>query len=142
MSRELPVIWKLVMFGRIWSWFIAMNLLFRLVPLPRLVLRLSTSRQSHGPLIAPRRLGRAVSRSLSIAGYQPRCLTAALVLFRLLSEQGHSAELVLGLPHEPRDNRAHAWIEVDGLDVGPPPGKQGHAELARYRGRQLGGIVR
>jgi hypothetical protein len=65
-------------------------------------------------------------------GYHPRCLTAALVLYRLLREQGESAELVVGLPREPLDKTAHAWIEVDGVDVGPPPGRQGHEELARY----------
>jgi hypothetical protein len=82
--------------------------------------------------MAPARLGRAVWRSLSIAGYQPRCLTSSLILYRLLIEQGQLGELVLGLPHEPLDNKAHAWIEIGGTDVGPPPGKQGHEELARY----------
>jgi hypothetical protein len=49
-----------------------------------------------------------------------------------MAEQGQSAEVVIGLPQEPLDNKAHAWVEIDGVDVGPPPGRQGHEELARY----------
>jgi hypothetical protein len=55
-----------------------------------------------------------------------------MVLYRLLEGQGIDAELVIGLPREPRDKDAHAWVEVDGVDVGPPPGGSRHEELARY----------
>jgi hypothetical protein len=54
------------------------------------------------------------------------------VLFRLLRAQGDPAELVIGLPHEPRDEEAHAWVEIQRVDVGPPPGKGSHEELARF----------
>ena len=54
------------------------------------------------------------------------------MLFRLLRAQGEEPELVIGLPLEPRDRDAHAWIELAGRDVGPPPGKGRHVELARY----------
>lgn len=40
--------------------------------------------------------------------------------------------LVIGLPEEPVDERAHAWVELEGRDVGPPPGRGNHVELARY----------
>ena len=122
---------------RIWAWFFAVTVMFRFLPLPRLVAWLSTE-GSRRIDRSPAKLGRVVWRSLSIGGYQPRCLTAALVLYRLLGEQGQSPELVIGLPHDALDNRAHAWVEIDGVDVGPPPGKQGHEELARYSGRPLG----
>ena len=36
------------------------------------------------------------------------------------------------LPGEARDQTAHAWVELNGRDVGPPPGRNGHAELARF----------
>jgi hypothetical protein len=123
---------KPLLFVRIWAWFIAVNVLLRLRPLPSIVRQLSPTRDSVRSPIPPVRLGRAVLRSLSPLGYEPRCLTASLVLYRLLAEQGDSPELVLGLPREPRDNKAHAWVEIDGLDVGPPPGRHGHQELARY----------
>jgi len=125
---------KAELFVRIWAWFVLVSVLLRLRPLPSLVRQLSTSRRSARPPIPPLRLGRAVSRSVSLLGYQPRCLTLSLVLYRLLGEQGESPELVVGLPREPLDNKAHAWIEIGGLDVGPPPGRQGHEELARYGG--------
>jgi hypothetical protein len=54
------------------------------------------------------------------------------VLYRLLRSRGEPAELVIGLPREPKDKDAHAWVELDGRDVGPPPGKAGHEQLARY----------
>jgi hypothetical protein len=56
----------------------------------------------------------------------------ALVLFRLLREQGDAAELVIGLPENPGGKDAHAWVELEGVDVGPPPGRSGHDEMARF----------
>lgn len=78
------------------------------------------------------RLSRAVDRTLRVGSRRPTCLASALVLFHLLRRQGTPAELVIGLPARPADKDAHAWIEIDGVDVGPPPGKSGHVELARY----------
>lgn len=130
--RQARLAMKASLFVRVWVWFVIITVLLRIRPLPELVGRLTVAPTPPLPQTPPRRLGRAVWRSLSIAGYRPRCLTASLVLYRLLAEQGRSAELVVGLPPEPTDNRAHAWVEVNGVDVGPPPGKQGHEELARY----------
>jgi hypothetical protein len=80
----------------------------------------------------PVRIGLIVSRALRIGHHQARCLYTSLVLFRLLHEQGVDADIVIGLPREPKDKDAHAWIEIDGRDVGPPPGRAQHVELARY----------
>jgi hypothetical protein len=57
----------------------------------------------------------------------------ALVHYRLLREQGDTPELVIGLEPSPRTKDAHAWLEVNGIDVGPPPGRGLHEELVRYR---------
>jgi len=81
----------------------------------------------------PRRLGRIVARVLHVGPWRARCLHTSMVLFRLLREQGDTAELVIGLPREPRDKDAHAWVEIDGSDIGPPPGRGRHEEIARYR---------
>ena len=77
-------------------------------------------------------LGTAVNRALRYVSRDPTCLWRSLVLFRLLRAQGDRAVLVIGLPDKPVDQRAHAWIELDGRDVGPPPGRGDHVELARY----------
>jgi hypothetical protein len=69
---------------------------------------------------------------LRVGPRRARCLVAALVLFRLLREQGEPAELVIGMPRTPNSEDAHAWVEVGDVDVGPPPGRRGHLELARY----------
>lgn len=76
-------------------------------------------------------LGRKIYRALSVGRFQPRCLTLALTHFMLLSRLGLDPWLVIGLPR-PDTSDAHAWVEVDGRDVGPPPGKDGSVELARF----------
>jgi Transglutaminase-like superfamily len=80
----------------------------------------------------PVRLGRIVARTLAIGPWRARCLHTSLVLYRLLREQGERPELVIGLKEDPREKDAHAWVELGGRDVGPPPGRGRHRELARY----------
>jgi hypothetical protein len=80
----------------------------------------------------PIHLGRAVWKALSPGPLRPRCLPVALVHYRLLIEQGLPAELVIGLPDQAERIDAHAWVEIDGIDVGPPPGRGGRVPLARY----------
>ena len=80
----------------------------------------------------PRRLSRAVSRSLRVGPWQPRCLIRSMVLYRLAREQGEPVELVIGLAHQAASTDAHAWVELAGRDIGPAPGRLGHGELIRY----------
>jgi hypothetical protein len=40
--------------------------------------------------------------------------------------------LVIGLPEEGEEITAHAWIEIGGVDIGPPPGKGVHEMMVRY----------
>ena len=105
--------------------------------LPEVVRRLeSTPHRVSLPPLDPRRLGRLVFRILNRRPLRPRCLTLSLVFFRMLVRQGTEAQLVIGLPPSPSSHEAHAWVEVSGLEVGPPPGRLGHEELARYGGRE------
>jgi hypothetical protein len=101
-------------------------------PLPELVADLGAPRATRTAVDPPARLRRAVDGVLRIGPWRPRCLPRALVLYRLLREQGVHAELVIGLPSSARDHAAHAWVEIDGRDVGPFPGGRGHRELVRY----------
>ena len=82
--------------------------------------------------LAQRKSGASGHRSLRIGGIRPRCLYNALVLYRLLREQGDQAVLVIGLPPTAANEEAHAWVELSGYDVGPPPGRNGHEPLARF----------
>jgi hypothetical protein len=117
--------------GRIGGTFLLVQWRLRRVPLPRLVESLS-GRENGLPRVEPRRLSRIVHSTLRVRNVRPRCLVNALVLYRLLRAQGDPAELVIGLPREPRDKEAHAWVELERRDIGPPPGKGQHEELARY----------
>ena len=100
--------------------------------LPLLIERLSRISRPARSRHPARRLSRAVDRSLRIGSRRPTCLVNSLVLFRLLREQGDHAELVIGLPESPTSKDAHAWVELDGREVGPPPGRAGHSQLARF----------
>ena len=101
-------------------------------PLPAFVAELSREASGGAEHQPPARLSRAVDRVLRVGNRQPTCLVNALVLFELLRDQGDRAELVIGLPASPADKDAHAWVELNGVDVGPPPGRSGHAEMARF----------
>lgn len=101
-------------------------------PLPDLARRLGRPARIRIPALAPPRLGRIVHRVLRLGPYRPRCMVTSLVFYRLLRRQGTDAEVVIGLPPAAESHHAHAWVEVDGDVVGPPPGRMGHAEMARY----------
>lgn len=117
---------------RVWHrWAVVVRGLRR-EPLPALVARLRVPPARLAPRQPPDRLSRAVDRTLRIGRRQARCLTGSLVLYRLLREQGDAAELVIGLPRRPTDPTAHAWVELAGRVVGPPPGRADHVEMARY----------
>lgn len=116
----------------VWGRFLQIYVGTRRRSLPRLIEGLRAVRGANTSRIEPRRLGRIVARTLRFGPWRARCLFTSLVLYRLLREQGEHPQFVIGLPREPRDKDAHAWIEIDGVDVGPPPGRSGHEELARY----------
>jgi transglutaminase superfamily protein len=113
-----------------WSSLVVRSALARM-PLGDVVTHLDRVRPSAAQR-PPAQLGRTVVRALYIGPHRPRCLVLALVLYRLLREQGESPELVIGLPNDAAGSDAHAWVEIRGADVGPPPGRRGHLELARY----------
>ena len=127
---SLPV--KLQLALRIWVRFAVIQLSLRRRPLPDLVARLARPASRVAQHHPPARLSRAVDRALRVGRRQPTCLVNSLVLFRLLREQGDEAQLVIGLPEDGRNRIAHAWVELDGRDVGPAPGRGAHEPLARF----------
>jgi Transglutaminase-like superfamily len=130
---RLPLVAKIRLVALIWVRFVWVWLVVRGRPLPNAVRRIGTGAPPSQLRVDPGRLGRIVNRSLTIGPWQPRCLFQALVLYRGLRAQGDDAELVIGLPRDPKSKDAHAWVEFEGRDVGPPPGRGLHEELARYR---------
>jgi hypothetical protein len=112
--------------------FVSTYLLAKRIPFPELMGRLQLTKPTATRPIDPKRLGGMVQRVLRLGPWRARCLWSSLVLYRLLREQGDEAQLVIGLPREPKDKDAHAWVELGGNDVGPPPGRSQHEELTRY----------
>lgn len=123
---------RLSLLGGIWFRTAKIRLRLLNTDLPTIVTELETPGRNARPRSHPIRLGRTIRRVLSIGPLKARCLTTALVHFQLLREQGVPAELVIGLPPAAPSKDAHAWVEIDGIDVGPPPGRGSHQELARY----------
>jgi hypothetical protein len=119
---------------RIWWTFLHVHWVLARQALPEVVQCLGTPSASASPwaTVPHRRLSRAVDRALRVGARRPRCLINALVLYRLLRADGREAELVIGLPTEAPDHEAHAWVEIDGADVGPPPGQGRHVAMARF----------
>jgi hypothetical protein len=78
-----------------------------------------TSTDPVDALEEPRRLGRAVTRTLRLMPGDTRCLARSLVLTRLLARRGIPAKLVIGARADP-DFLAHAWVECDGQPVLSP----------------------
>jgi hypothetical protein len=130
-GRPLPLPAKARLAARIWFSFLAVRVRLRREPLPAIVARLGKVERPSRPH-SPARLSRAVDKSLRLGPRRPTCLVSALVLFRLLREQGEAAELVIGLPSDATNEAAHAWVEINGADIGPPPGRGNHSALARF----------
>lgn len=123
---------KVRLAGRVWTSFVRVHWALRRLPLPQAVQSVGESPLAWWGSLAPRRLSRTVDRVLRIGPWRPRCLIGSLVLYRLLRAQGTQATVVIGLPDRPEEIGAHAWIEVDRIDVGPSPGRGVHEELVRY----------
>ena len=129
---KLPLRTKVAMTGRIWSTFLHVRGRVDDHPLPDLVREMERTGRTATIHVQPKRLGAIVARILRFGPWRARCLLTSLVLYRLLHEQGDAPVLVIGLPERPKEKDAHAWIELDGVDVGPPPGKGRHQPIARY----------
>ncbi len=131
-TSKLAATTKLALVARSWWSLLHVVVGLRRHGLPAVVHRIAKAPQGTRLRLTPQRLGRAVHRALNVGPAHPRCLHTALVLLRLLTQQGESPELVIGLPPTATSKDAHAWIELDRVDVGPPPGRSGHVELARF----------
>lgn len=132
MSGRVPLGRKARVAVTAWWSFARIVVALRRTSLPELVDRLGRRRTPATFGLTPRRLGVVVQKSLTIGHHEPRCLLSSLVLYDLLGDDGERTMLVIGLPDSPSTKDAHAWVEVDGVDVGPPPGRGSHRELARY----------
>jgi hypothetical protein len=123
---------KAVLAVRIWRRFLLVRALLPREPLPEVIRCVGRPLRRDRRRLSPRLLSRAVHRSLHIGSRRPTCLVSSLVLFRLLREQGDSAEVVIGLPAAASSKNAHAWVELQRVDIGPPPGRGTHQPMARF----------
>jgi hypothetical protein len=116
---------------RIWSLAAIAWWRMRQEPLPDFVRGWSENRGT-GSKRSPLKLSAIVDRVLVIGTWRPRCIVRAMVLYRLIVESGLEPDLVIGLPFESNSKDTHAWVEIDGHDLGPWPGRGHHLEMARF----------
>jgi hypothetical protein len=131
-EHRIPLPKKISILRSIVVTFVVVHVRLRRSRLPEVVSSLNQIDAHRGFRADPHRLGHIVYRLLRFGNRHARCLVNSLVLLRLLREQGDAPVLVIGLPESAEDVSAHAWIELDGNDVGPPPGRGNHQELTRY----------
>ena len=93
-EAPLPLRAKAGLALRIWALYPRVVVALRRERLPDLAARLGAPGDRRA--LPADRLSRAVDRSLRVGSHRPRCLVGALVLYRLLHEQGDAAELVIG----------------------------------------------
>lgn len=116
----------------VWGHFLTVWLTLRRRSLPEAIRRLGGPPRRAPLRLHPAHWSRLNDRLLRAGRFRPRCLLRALVLYRCLRAQGHEAVVVIGLPREAAGKDAHAWVELDGREVGPAPGRAGHVEFVRY----------
>jgi len=80
----------------------------------------------------PSQWSRTVDRALKVGSWRPRCIIRAMVLYRLLAENGNDPVLVIGIGDSALSKDAHAWVELDGREMGPWPGSGGMPRLASF----------
>ncbi|MFL5845918.1 MAG: lasso peptide biosynthesis B2 protein [Solirubrobacteraceae bacterium] len=120
MSRARLLAEVLGVYARAW-------ILLRRRPLPE---ALTALRAVPGDAQAqdPRRLARAVTRTLRALPTDSRCLVESATLVGLLARRGVDSALVLGVrPGE--DFAAHAWVEIGGRTLLPAKDFERLAEM-------------
>jgi 2-polyprenyl-6-methoxyphenol hydroxylase-like FAD-dependent oxidoreductase len=130
-SRHLATLRGLVstpadaaLLGRMLPWWVALPLLKRATPLPRLV---------RFAQLDPRRTARDLEREAKVAALaewlfkvRPRpardnCLERSLVAYRYLGRLNAEPELVVGIGGEEGTTVGHVWVTVDGHPVHDQP---------------------
>ena len=109
--------------ARMAPWALALPVLKRGMPLPRLARLMGTSRDRPRDPARERRIARVawwVSRA------QPRqfpdnCLERSLVTYRFLSLAGADPRLVVGLARNDAEIIGHAWVTIDDEPVQDQP---------------------
>lgn len=120
MTERARVLWLAV---RVTPWAMALPLLKRKVPLPRLALLASASPRSHWQLHDANQIAKIASgiqRRLLINS-QPNCLERALLVYRFVGLAGKRPRLVVGVTRDEGELAGHAWVTVEDRPLYEPP---------------------
>jgi len=129
------------------AWRLALPVLKRRMPLPRLVGLMWRGDDPGRP--NPERQARVAELTTSVFRSDHRdrpgnCLDRSLVLYRYLSEAGADPRLMVGMRRGERDAlRGHAWVTVEGepVEESTEPLEE-FARLASFRGDGVAASVR
>lgn len=110
--------------ARMLAWWIALPLLKRTTPLPRLVrlAQLDSQRTARDP----EREAKVAALAEWLFKVRPRpardnCLERSLVAYRFLGRLGAAPELVVGVGDKEQATVGHVWVMVDGRPVHDEP---------------------
>lgn len=106
-------------------WALAMPVLKRVVPIPRLVGVMAAGRRSVRDERREERVAKAAwwASRVQLVRFPENCLERSLVAYRFLGRAGADPTLVLGVAKEGGSVIGHAWILVDGAPVQDPAGR-------------------
>ena len=114
------------LFLHAWLLLLRVDLALRRQPFEKVRRGLGRGLEGEGAVEQPHKLAWDTWRVVSAAAhhhlYEMTCLRRALVLQRLLAEQGLGVGMYIGVRKEAGKVLAHAWIEVEGEAVGEARG--------------------
>jgi Transglutaminase-like superfamily len=114
------------MLARMLAWRVALPVLKRALPLPRLVRLAATPRRRHR--FTPAQVVVASHRLFGVrTPASSDCLDRSLLTYRFLAEAGAEPQLVCGLRYSGEDVVGHSWVVLGGAPVDEAPDA-----LARY----------
>jgi hypothetical protein len=105
---------------RMLAWRLALPVLKRLVPLPRLV-RLAAGRRGTSPFTPAQVVSASHRLFRERAPSSGDCLERSLLTYRFLLRAGAAAELVCGVRQGDSTVVGHAWVAVAGAPVDELP---------------------
>ncbi len=69
--------------------------------------------------VAPAVVLNSLRRLRRFTADEDTCLVRSIAAYATLRRLGHAPHFVIGVENDAMELRAHAWVEVDGLDSDP-----------------------
>jgi len=105
--------------ARAWCYLLALDVGLRILPVTRL-LPCAPARRPRAMAVPPERVTHLLGLAWRLSPVRATCLKDALVLARLLRDEGVAATVRFGVARRDASLDAHAWVEHPGQAPGEP----------------------